>query len=129
MSQTLNAQLFVVQWITYRLKWFKVILTLIRLICGLLASLHMNVSLKSNFKIFSINLLYILFAPSVLVGSAPFHHDDYDVTYRKIMKVEYKVPSHVSKAAAHLIACLLVFDPNRRMTLEQIAIHPWFSVN
>lgn len=65
----------------------------------------------------------------VLVGSAPFHHDDYDLTYKKIMKVDYYMPPFVSKAASHLIAQLLIVDPNKRMPLEQVASHPWFSVN
>jgi aurora kinase A len=65
----------------------------------------------------------------VIVGSAPFLHDDYEVTYRKIMKLEYKIPPHVSKAAAHLISNLLVVNPDKRMPLDKVAMHPWLSVN
>lgn len=45
------------------------------------------------------------------------------------MKVEYKLPSHISKPAAHLISKLLVFHPPQRMTLEQVSTHPWFLSN
>jgi aurora kinase A len=62
-----------------------------------------------------------------LVGSAPFQHKDHDVTYRKIMKVDYIVPECVSKAAAHFISRLLVFDPERRTPLTQLNAHPWFT--
>lgn len=54
---------------------------------------------------------------------------DHDVTYKKIMKVDYKLPPHISKAAAHLISKLLVFHPTLRMTLEQVNTHPWFLSN
>lgn len=65
----------------------------------------------------------------MLVGSAPFHHNDYDKTYMKIMKAEYLMPPFVSRAAAHLISQLLVLDPKKRMPLEKVASHPWFSLN
>jgi len=66
---------------------------------------------------------------TVLVGSAPFHHENYDLTYQKIMRVEYVLPQFISKAAAHLIRNLLVFNPDKRMPLDQVAIHPWFTSN
>ncbi|CAO1412004.1 unnamed protein product [Diamesa tonsa] len=65
----------------------------------------------------------------LLTGSAPFHDANHDVTYKKIMRVDYKLPSHISKPAAHLISKLLVFNPLQRMTLEQVSTHPWFLSN
>lgn len=35
----------------------------------------------------------------------------------------------VSDAAKDLIHCMIVADPNRRATLEQIMAHPWFLQN
>lgn len=69
-----------------------------------------------------------LFYPPVLVGSAPFQHAENDLTYKKIMKVEYALPDHVSKPAAHFISKLLVFNPDQRLGLEKLDIHPWFAV-
>lgn len=66
---------------------------------------------------------------AVLVGSAPFHHAEYDDTYRKIMRVEYQLPPYVSKPAAHFISKLLVYNPDQRMPLDQVDSHPWFTVN
>lgn len=65
----------------------------------------------------------------MLVGAAPFHHNEYDVTYKKIMKVDYVMPAFVSKAAAHLISQLLVLDPIKRLPLDKVILHPWFSIN
>jgi aurora kinase A len=45
------------------------------------------------------------------------------------MKVEYSLPDHVSKPAAHFISKLLVFNPDHRMPLNQLEAHPWFAVN
>lgn len=65
----------------------------------------------------------------MVVGRAPFLHDDYEVTYRKIMKLEYNIPKSVSRAATHLIQNLLVINPDKRMPLEKVLVHPWVSIN
>lgn len=69
------------------------------------------------------------FSFSVLTGNAPFHYEDYDTTYRKITRCEYKVPDDISKVAAHFISKLLVLNPDQRMPLEQLLKHPWFQIN
>jgi aurora kinase A len=74
-----------------------------------------------NVDLWSLGVL----AFELLAGKAPFHDEQYDVTYRKIMKVEYKCPDFVSGAACHLIKQLLVLNPDKRMPLEEIEKHPW----
>ncbi len=64
----------------------------------------------------------------LLIGSAPFHAEEYDLTYKKIMKCEFKVPDHISKAAGHLISRLLVFNPENRLPLEEVIKHPWITM-
>ncbi|XP_034665057.1 aurora kinase C [Drosophila subobscura] len=61
----------------------------------------------------------------LLVGHAPFYSKNYDETYKKILKVEYKLPEQISKAAAHLISKLLVLNPQHRLPLDQVLVHPW----
>jgi len=61
----------------------------------------------------------------LLVGHAPFYSKVYDETYKKILKVDYKLPEHISKAAAHLISKLLVLNPQHRLPLDQVMVHPW----
>ncbi|XP_055903644.1 aurora kinase C [Eupeodes corollae] len=65
----------------------------------------------------------------LLVGRAPFHATEYDDTYKKIIKIDYKLPDHVSKAAAHFISKLLVLNPEARLPLEQVMTHPWITAN
>ncbi|KAH8265285.1 hypothetical protein KR038_003398 [Drosophila bunnanda] len=61
----------------------------------------------------------------LLVGHAPFYSKNYDETYKKILKVDYKLPEHISKAAGHLISKLLVLNPQNRLPLDQVIVHPW----
>ncbi|XP_033163873.1 aurora kinase C [Drosophila mauritiana] len=61
----------------------------------------------------------------LLVGHAPFYSKNYDETYKKILKVDYKLPEHISKAASHLISKLLVLNPQHRLPLDQVMVHPW----
>lgn len=61
----------------------------------------------------------------LLVGRAPFLATDYDDTYKKIIKVDYKLPDYVTKAAAHFISKLLVLNPQSRLPLDQVLMHPW----
>lgn len=65
----------------------------------------------------------------LLVGQAPFVSPDHDETYRKIMKVDYKLPSFVTPAAAHLISKLLKLNPEQRLPLEQVLEHPWIILH
>lgn len=65
----------------------------------------------------------------LLVGRAPFNAPDYDETYKKIIKIDYKLPDFVSKAAAHFMAKLLVLNPEARLPLEQVMTHPWITAN
>ncbi|KAF5377199.1 hypothetical protein D9615_006470 [Tricholomella constricta] len=80
-----------------------------------------------------------------LVGSAPFATPDNDQrstsppilcpvldptentseSYRKILKLDYKVPNTVSIEAADLISKLLKSDPEKRIPLADALKHPW----
>lgn len=61
-----------------------------------------------------------------LVGSPPFEDlSGPAATYRRIRKVDLKIPPHVSEEAADLIRGLLKYDPQARMPLEQVLVHPW----
>ncbi|KAI1761881.1 kinase-like domain-containing protein [Hypoxylon sp. FL1150] len=59
-----------------------------------------------------------------LVGEAPFE-DAPVMTTRRIARGDMKVPSFVSAEAADLIKGLLVVDPEKRLTLEEVQKHPW----
>uniref|UniRef100_A0A1Q3EVQ0 Aurora kinase n=1 Tax=Culex tarsalis TaxID=7177 RepID=A0A1Q3EVQ0_CULTA len=78
-----------------------------------------------NVDLWSLGVL----AYELLVGRAPFHATGFDDTYNKIMKVRYEVPPEMSRPAAHLISRLLVKQPEQRMPLEHVAMHPWIKLH
>ncbi|KAI4198865.1 MAG: hypothetical protein LQ350_005014 [Teloschistes chrysophthalmus] len=59
-----------------------------------------------------------------LVGEAPFE-DTPVMTQRRIARGEMTVPNFVSSEAKNLILRLLVLDPEKRITLEEVQQHPW----
>ena len=48
--------------------------------------------------------------------------------YKKIIEGKFSIPSFVSDYAKDFIKCILVKDPAKRYTLNQIKSHPWFSL-
>ncbi|KAL6239180.1 hypothetical protein BDW75DRAFT_152704 [Aspergillus navahoensis] len=59
-----------------------------------------------------------------LVGEAPFE-DTPVMTQRRIQRGDMQVPSFVSPEAKDLIKRLLVLDPEKRISLDEIQKHPW----
>ncbi|KFA63500.1 hypothetical protein S40285_00291 [Stachybotrys chlorohalonatus IBT 40285] len=59
-----------------------------------------------------------------LVGEAPFE-DTPVMTQRRIARADMSIPSFVSPEASDLIKKLLVLNPEKRIPLEQIQVHPW----
>ncbi|GAA6002496.1 aurora family serine/threonine-protein kinase [Rhodotorula paludigena] len=63
-----------------------------------------------------------------LVGAPPFEDlSGHSATYRKITRLEYTIPSHVSPEAADLIRKLLRLNPLDRLPLKEVAVHPWIK--
>lgn len=69
----------------------------------------------------------ILFA--LLYGRPPFETSDVKKTYKRIKECQYNFNDEipVSDKAKNLISRLLVVDPTKRLTLEQIRSHPFLS--
>ncbi|SMR52709.1 unnamed protein product [Zymoseptoria tritici ST99CH_3D1] len=59
-----------------------------------------------------------------LVGEAPFE-DTPVMTQRRIARGEMTIPPFVSNEARDLIKRLLVLDPEKRLSLEEVEVHPW----
>jgi 5'-AMP-activated protein kinase catalytic alpha subunit len=68
----------------------------------------------------------ILFA--LICGYLPFDDNDTQALYQKIMRGEYSIPSFISNPATDLIKRILNTDPEKRLTIDQIKAHPWFSL-
>ncbi|KAF1363112.1 kinase-like protein [Lizonia empirigonia] len=60
----------------------------------------------------------------LLVGEAPFE-DSPVMTKRKIIRGEYTIPNFISSGAKDLISRLLVIDPEKRISLEDVEKHTW----
>ncbi|KAL1917406.1 uncharacterized protein VTP21DRAFT_3799 [Calcarisporiella thermophila] len=61
-----------------------------------------------------------------LCGKPPFEDlRGYEPTYKKIRNVELTVPEYVSADAKDLIEGLLRYEPEKRLTLDQVLAHPW----
>ncbi|KAG5029869.1 hypothetical protein JHK87_013383 [Glycine soja] len=71
----------------------------------------------------------------MLVGAYPFEDQDDPRNFRKtiqrIMAVQYKIPDyvHISQDCRHLLSCIFVANPLRRISLKEIKNHPWFLKN
>ena len=59
------------------------------------------------------------------MGHPPFETESHPATYRAIAAVEYEFPPHVSKGARDFVSALLLKDPSARMSLDDVATHPW----
>ncbi|XP_035869433.1 uncharacterized protein LOC114510878 [Phyllostomus discolor] len=61
----------------------------------------------------------------LLVGNPPFESTSYSETYRRILKVDFRIPSSIPLGAQDLISKLLRYQPSERLPLAQILQHPW----
>ncbi|MCI4387018.1 hypothetical protein PGIGA_G00069320 [Pangasianodon gigas] len=64
-----------------------------------------------------------------LVGNPPFETKSHEETYRKISRVEFTYPPHVSEGARDLISRLLKHNPMHRLPIQGVLTHPWVVEN
>jgi serine/threonine protein kinase len=69
----------------------------------------------------------ILYA--LLCGTLPFDDKEIPVLFKKIKSGIFSVPTIVSQASRDLINRMLVVDPMKRITINEIRTHPWFKYN
>lgn len=67
-------------------------------------------------------ILYML-----VCGEAPFHSANDSETLTMIMDCKYNVSNHVSEECTNLIGRMLVRNPDKRATLEEIAADVWLK--
>ena len=66
----------------------------------------------------------ILYA--MLCGSLPFNEKDRAELYKHKLKCQINFPEHLEKDALDLLKKILVNDPNRRISIEEIKKHPFY---
>ncbi|KAI5956938.1 IPL1 [Candida jiufengensis] len=66
-----------------------------------------------------------------LIGKPPFEENDKNATYKRILKVDLKFPTttKLDNDAIDLIFRLLKFNPQERISLDQVLEHPWIIKN
>ena len=67
----------------------------------------------------------ILYA--LLCGTLPFDDESIPSLFKKIKSGMYSLPSHLSQLSRDLILRMLVVDPMKRSTIQEVRQHPWFQ--
>ncbi|KAA1100401.1 hypothetical protein PGTUg99_026045 [Puccinia graminis f. sp. tritici] len=67
----------------------------------------------------------ILFA--LLTGRLPFDDENVSDLLTKVRIGVFNMPSDISGAVQNLIRGMLTVDPTKRLTMEEIQSHPWFT--
>lgn len=68
-------------------------------------------------------------AYALLAGYLPFAGDDDNAVFRSILNGRVKFPDFFSDGAKDLLRTILVKDPEKRATMEDIRQHPWFRID
>ncbi|OHT01316.1 CAMK family protein kinase [Tritrichomonas foetus] len=65
----------------------------------------------------------------MLAAALPFDAPTLPELARQIMNVQIMYPRNFPKGAVDLMKHIIIADPSKRYTIEQIRNHPWFAVN
>ncbi|KAL1538093.1 Protein kinase [Salvia divinorum] len=65
----------------------------------------------------------------LLCGTLPFEDSNIPFLFEKIKAGRYILPNYLSAGARDLIRRILVVDPTRRITIQDIRQHSWFQPN
>ena len=58
-------------------------------------------------------------------GSLPWNYQDGRVMFRQITTGEFPMPAQISAECQNLLRGILYPDPAKRLTIEEILVHPW----
>ncbi|KAL9650456.1 hypothetical protein ABK040_004680 [Willaertia magna] len=64
----------------------------------------------------------------MLSGCHPFDGETVNDLFKRIENLEFKYPSHFSKESRALLDKIIVVDPNKRATIDDIRNDPWFRI-
>ncbi|ORX62038.1 Pkinase-domain-containing protein [Hesseltinella vesiculosa] len=66
---------------------------------------------------------------TLLAGELPFDDDSEVVMQRKIVNIDYHMPTYFSLEVRDLLSAIFQHEPSKRLTLTQIMQHPWMQLN
>ncbi|XP_006812753.1 LOW QUALITY PROTEIN: serine/threonine-protein kinase SIK3-like [Saccoglossus kowalevskii] len=69
-------------------------------------------------------VLYVL-----VVGSLPFDGSTLQSLRLRVLEGRYRIPFYMSTECEHLIKNMLVLDPKKRITIDQVVSHKWMNMN
>lgn len=64
----------------------------------------------------------------MLAGYLPFDDPNMNALFNKIERGEFRMAKYFSPEVKDLISKMLVVDPDKRYTLDDVIAHPWFRV-
>ena len=67
----------------------------------------------------------ILYA--LLCGTLPFDDESIPNLFKEIKSGMYSLPTHLSQSSRDLILRMLVVDPMKRITIQDVRKHQWFQ--
>jgi serine/threonine protein kinase len=63
----------------------------------------------------------------MLAGYLPFDDQNQNALFNKIERGDYRMSRHFSEQAKDMISKLIVVDPAKRLSIDQVMQHPWFQ--
>ena len=63
----------------------------------------------------------------MLHGNAPFKGESVKEVKQKMMRGSYNISSDISEEGKDLMMGILKFNPDDRLTLDEIVLHPWIT--
>lgn len=103
-----------------------------RTICGTPNYIAPEVLNKKQGHSFEVDVWSIgVICYTLLIGKPPFETSDTKTTYNRILKNNYSFPTNtpISEEAKDLIKKILVLEPTKRLTLDEILQHPFIKNN
>jgi len=67
-------------------------------------------------------ILYVM-----MTGKPPFDGKSINALYRRIKRIDYKIPSYFSKDLSNLLAKIFVRDPEQRASINDLREDPWVN--
>lgn len=96
--------------------------------CGSLAYSAPEILIGNSYNATAVDIWSLGVILYMLVcGEAPFHSANDSETLTMIMDCKYKVSNHVSEECKNLIGRMLVRNPEKRATLEEISTDVWLK--
>lgn len=103
--------------------------TLLQTVCGTPNYVAPEVLKEKGYNGFTADLWscgVILFV--MLAGYLPFDDPNMNALFNKIERGEYRMAKYFSPEVKDLISKMLVVEPDKRYTLDDVIAHPWFRV-